>query len=197
MNTQARAEFLAVGNAIGQRILEITANVVVRLHGDDVRAIGEQQQVIGNLEVMGPGKVSSGEEADRFQFARIGRIQDRDSVAEHVADIKMPAVEHHLNAVGPAANIAVREMTEALSDALRRNGVILRVRLQGAGRQCRETQQTFSAIAPSDGRHVLTSQPAYVEPARHGEGDQGSTRGRLLTDRFQGRSALLDAGTGP
>jgi hypothetical protein len=49
VNTQARPKFLAISNAIGQRILEITANVVVGLHGDNVRAVGEQQQVTGNL----------------------------------------------------------------------------------------------------------------------------------------------------
>ena len=67
VNAQARPEFLAVGNTIGQRILEITADVVVRLHGDDIRPVGEQQQVAGNLQVMGPGKVSAGEEADGLE----------------------------------------------------------------------------------------------------------------------------------
>ena len=43
VNAQARAEFLAIGNAIGQRVLEIAADVVVRLHGHDVRAIGQQE----------------------------------------------------------------------------------------------------------------------------------------------------------
>jgi len=43
VNAEARAEFLAVGNTIGQRILEITANVIVGLHGDNIRPIGEQK----------------------------------------------------------------------------------------------------------------------------------------------------------
>ena len=154
VNAQARSEFLAVGNTIGQRILEITADVVVRLHGHDIRPVGEQKQVVGNLQVMRPGKVSASEEADRLQVAWIRRIQNRYSVAEHVADIKMPAVEHDLNAVRPSANIAVGQMTEALSDALRRNCTFLRARLPGTGRQRRETKQTFPAIAPSDRRHV-------------------------------------------
>ena len=154
VNAQARPEFLAVGNAIGQRIFEITADVVVRLHGDDIRAVGEQQQVAGNLQVMGAGRVSAGEEADGLELARIGRIQNRHSVAEHVADIKMPAVEHDLNAIRAPADIAVGEMTEVLSDALRRNCRFLRVGLRGSRRQRRETQQAFPAIAPSD-RHVV------------------------------------------
>ena len=87
VNAQAGAEFLAVGNAIGQRIFEIAANVVVGLHGDDIRAVGQQEEVTGNLQVMGSGKVSAGEEPDRLEFARIRAIQNRDSIAEHVADI--------------------------------------------------------------------------------------------------------------
>ena len=155
VNAETRPEFLAVGNTIGQRVLEIAADVVVGLHGDDIRAVGEQQQVAGNLQVMRAGIVSAGEEADGLELARIRRIQNRHAVAEHVADIKMLAVEHDLNAVRPSADIAVGEMTEALSDALRRNGAILRVRWRGSGRQRRETQQTFPAIAPSDRHAVL------------------------------------------
>ena len=111
MNAQPRPEFLAIGNAIGQRILEIAAHVVVRLHGHDVRPIGEQEQVAGNLQVMRPRVVSASEEADRLGVARIRRIQNRYSVAEHVADVKMPAVEHDLNAVRPSAKIAEGQMT--------------------------------------------------------------------------------------
>ena len=67
VNAQAGSEFLAIGNAIGQRILEIAADVVVRLHGHDVRAVGEQKQVAGNLQVMGTGEVAAGEEADGLE----------------------------------------------------------------------------------------------------------------------------------
>ena len=75
---------------------------------------------------MGAGEISAGEKVYRLQFSGIRRIKNRDSVAEHVADIKMPAVEHDLNAIRPSAKIAVGQMTEALPDALRRNCRLLR-----------------------------------------------------------------------
>jgi hypothetical protein len=71
--------------------------------------------------MMGTGKVSASEEAHGPELARIGRIEDRHSVAEHVADIEMPAIKHDLNTIRPSANIAVGQMTQALSDTSRRN----------------------------------------------------------------------------
>src|ERR1700686_2434224 len=100
---------------------------------------------------MRASEISAGEKADRLQLARIRRIQNRDSVAEHVADIKMPPVEHHLNAIRPSTEIAEGQMMEALSDSLRWNCGLLRgTRFAGARRQRRETQQAFQAIASSD-----------------------------------------------
>src|SRR5690242_9470248 len=100
---------------------------------------------------MRAGKVSAGEKTDRLQFAWIRRIQNRDSVAEHVADVKMPAVEHHLNAIRPSAEVAIRHMMKPLPGPLRRNCSLLRgARLAGTRRQRCETQQTFQAIASTD-----------------------------------------------
>ena len=87
--------------------------------------------------MMGPRKVSAREEADRLQIPWIGRIQNRDAVAEHVSDIKMTAIEHDLNAIRPSSDIAVGEMTEALADSLWRNGALLRARFLGQRRQHR------------------------------------------------------------
>src|SRR5258708_4276102 len=103
---------------------------------------------------MGPGKVSAREETDRLRLARIRRVKNRDSVAEHVADIKMPAVEHDLNTVRPAPNIAVGQVTKAFFDAFRRDGTFLRSPLtRTPGQRC-ATKETFPAIAPSDRGHV-------------------------------------------
>src|SRR4029077_14026268 len=118
--------------------------------------IGQQKQIAGNLEVVCPGRVSAGEEADRLKVAWIGRIENRYSIAEHVADIEMLAVQHHLNAVRPSAKVAVGQMTETFPHALRRNCILLRsARLSGTMRQRCETQETFHAIASSDSRHIL------------------------------------------
>ena len=121
VNAQARTEFLTVGDAVGKRILEIAAQVVVGLHRHNVRAISQKQHIFGNLEVMRPCVVAAGEKADRLQPARIRGIQDRHAVTEHVADINMAAVEHNLDAVRTTAKIAVRQMTDAAPNALRRN----------------------------------------------------------------------------
>ena len=154
VNAQARSEFLAVGNTISQRILEVTARMfVVRLHGHDIRAIGQQQQVVGNLQVMCPRKITASEEADRLGVAWIRGIKNRYSITEHVADIEMPAIEHDLNAVRPAANIAIRQMTEMFPDALRRNRSLLGGCLSCTRCQRRHTKETFPASAPGD-RHV-------------------------------------------
>src|SRR4029077_4993947 len=74
--------------------------------------------------------------------------------AEHVADIDMPAVDHDLDAVGTTALIAVGQVPDAASEALRRNR---RVRDGPRGpRQARrggQSQQPLHMFAASDGRH--------------------------------------------
>ena len=49
MNAEARAEFLTIRNAVGQGVFKVPAQIIVRLHGHDIGAIGEQQKVFGNL----------------------------------------------------------------------------------------------------------------------------------------------------
>jgi hypothetical protein len=107
VNAQARAKLLALGDAVGERVLEVAAHVVVGLHGDNVRAIGEQHQIVGHLQVMGASIDSRGEKSDRPQAARVGGIEHRHPIAEHVADIDVAAVDHHLHTIGAPALIAV------------------------------------------------------------------------------------------
>ena len=47
----------------------------------------KQQHVFRHLQMMGAGVLSRGEEIDRLQRARIGGVQNRHAVAEHVPDI--------------------------------------------------------------------------------------------------------------
>jgi hypothetical protein len=121
VDREAGAEFLGLGDAVDQRVLEIAAHVVVGLHRDDVGAVRKQQQVFRHLEVVSAGVLSCGEEIDRLQRTRIGRIQDCHAVAEHVSDIDVVPIEHHLHAVGASADVAVRDVLDALADALGRN----------------------------------------------------------------------------
>ena len=117
MNAEPRTEFLTVRNTVRERILEIAAQVVVGLHRHDVRAVGEQHHIVGDLQVMGACVDAGGEEPDRPQPPRIGGVENRHTVAEHVADVDVTAVDHHLHAVRPSALIAVRQMTNAPADA--------------------------------------------------------------------------------
>ena len=46
------AERLAIGQRIRERVLEIAAPAVVALHTDDIGAVAEQHQVVGDLQMM-------------------------------------------------------------------------------------------------------------------------------------------------
>ena len=85
---------------------------------------------------------------DRLQAARIGGVEDGDAVAEHVADVDVAAVQHHLHAVGPSALIAVGEMADAAADAGRRH-VGVGARAERGRRRARDAQreQVLEAVA--------------------------------------------------
>ena len=60
VDAQTRPEFLAVGDAVGKRILEVAAQIIVGLHRHDVCAVGEQQQIFGNLQMVRARVVAAG-----------------------------------------------------------------------------------------------------------------------------------------
>ena len=122
MNAQARAEFPAVRDAVGEAVFEIAAHVVVGLHRHDICAVCEQHHIVGDLQVMRAGAGAGGEEADRLQTAGIRGVENRDAIVEHVADVDMTAVHHDLYAIGAAALIAVRYVPDPAADAVRRDG---------------------------------------------------------------------------
>ena len=72
-----------------------------------------------------------GEEADRLQPPRIGGVENRHAIAEHVADVDVAAVDHDLHAVGPAALIAVRQVPDPAPDAWRRDDCFSRLPQSG------------------------------------------------------------------
>jgi hypothetical protein len=51
--------------------------------------------------------IASAKKTDGFQMARIRRVKDRHTIAEHVTYIDVSAVDHDLNTVRPATNVAV------------------------------------------------------------------------------------------
>ena len=167
VNAQARAELLAIGDAVDKRILEIAAHAVIGLHGHDVCAVGEQHQIVRDLQVMRTGIDAGGEEADGLQPARIRRIENRHAIAEHVADIHMAAVDHDLHTVRAAALVAVRQVPDPAPDALWRNGRVRGgARPRRQARQRRQTQQPAHVFAASHGSHLASHhRRAYVVSA--------------------------------
>ena len=121
MNAQTRSELRSFRDAVDKVVLEVPAHVVVRLRGHDVGPVGEQQHIVGDLQVMRARTGARGEEADRLQLTGIRGVENRDAIAEHVADVNMAAVDHDLDAVGAAALIAVRQVPDPAPDARRRN----------------------------------------------------------------------------
>src|SRR5437764_908534 len=65
--------------------------------------------------------VATRKKPNPFQPPRVRGIENRHTIAEHVADINVPAVDHDLHAVRVAANIAVREVADTPANALRWN----------------------------------------------------------------------------
>src|SRR2546421_241929 len=89
---------------------------------------------------MGARVLAGGEEPDGLQVARVGRVQNGDAIAEHVSDVNVLFAGHHLNAVGPSADVAVGNVLDALPDSLRRNFDIGRVCRRHAGDSIRATR---------------------------------------------------------
>ncbi len=62
VDAQSRSELLPVRDAVDERVLEVAAHVVVRLHRDDVRAVREKQEIVGHLQMMRARVRAGGEE---------------------------------------------------------------------------------------------------------------------------------------
>src|SRR5678815_3160814 len=110
-------KFLSVRNTVRQVVLKISAEVVIRLHRDNVRAVREQQKIVRRLQMVSARVVATGEEAYGLQPPGIGRVQNRDAIAEHMSDVKMPSVDHDLHAIRMSSDVAVRDMTDSPAEA--------------------------------------------------------------------------------
>src|SRR5260221_7800618 len=150
MNRESGAERLLVGNAVRKRVLKIASNAVIRLHRDDVGTVGQEHQVVRNLQMMRAGVRTIGEEVHGLQPARIGGIQDGNAVAEHMADVDMIAVQHDLDAIGPAALIRIRKVLDTPANSLRRYGPGSGRSWRRSARSARERYGGGEADGPSD-----------------------------------------------
>src|SRR5215471_6903172 len=109
--------------------------------------------------------ISTRKEADRLQATRIGRIEYRQTIAEHVADVHVPAIDHNLHTIRAPTNVAVGNVFDTPANPLRRARGIF-----GCSRRLREirrrsqAKQCLHVFTPSDECHVRNGiySPAYV-----------------------------------
>ena len=163
MDRQTGAEFLAIGDAVGEVVLEIAALAVVGLHRHDIRAVGEQQDVFVILHLVGARAGPGGEEMHRLQLARVAGVQHRDAIGKHVAHVHMLAVDHHLHTVRPAPLVAIGDVPDAATDALRRRRLVgpgvSRAGRERRGGNGRHAEQAFQMIAAGHVCHVFSWRP--------------------------------------
>ena len=129
-----------------------------------------------------------------FSAARVRRVEDRDAVAEHVADVDVAAVDHHLHAVGPAANVAVGEVPDATADALGRDRLVLRQCRQRHGGGRGNPKQALQMRAARD--HGRSPPMSFFATARGGEpapakGMRQAQGGLSEPTRHPGRDACI------
>src|SRR6266850_8444881 len=162
MDAEPRAELALLGHAVGEIVLEVAALVVVGLQRDDVGAVGREEHVVRDLELVRARKAARVPVVHGLELPRVCRIQDRDAAAEHVSDVDMAPVDHHLHRVGAAALVAVRDMADAVADALRRDiGFRLGVR---ANRQATEGGERFQMFATSSHGSSLGASWRWEKP---------------------------------
>ena len=82
------------------------------LHRPDIWAIDGEKNVAVDLQVVRPRVFWRGDERDRFRLERVVRVHDGKAVAEHMADERMALVHENLDAIGPAALVATREVAD-------------------------------------------------------------------------------------
>jgi hypothetical protein len=99
--------FLAPGEGFGNRSFEIFVRVRIALQHPDARGIDRQQQIAVGLQMEGARIWRRGDEIDRARPARVADIGDRKAVAEHMADIGMPLMDHDLHAIAAAVLVGM------------------------------------------------------------------------------------------
>ena len=140
-------------------------------------------------------------------FRRRGSVgvEDGDAVAEHVADVDVAAVDHHLHAVGPAALIAVRQVTDAPADARRRDHLPRGLAWARPGPGLRlqrgqpQSQQPFQLFAASEfpHMHIRSAGDSTPETPLHGSaqmclviGEIRLRRGSLIRPTTEQRNVV-------
>jgi hypothetical protein len=107
-HSQPRGEFLfAAGEGLGNRGLEVIVGVGIALQHPDVRRVDRQQQIAVGLQMKGARIRRRRNEVDWARLLWVAHIDDREAVAEHVADKGMPLVHHDLHAIAATVQIGV------------------------------------------------------------------------------------------
>ncbi|HEV3447309.1 MAG TPA: hypothetical protein VG099_21895 [Gemmataceae bacterium] len=119
----------------------------------------EQQQIVRHLQMMRTRVDAGSEEIHGFEIARVGGIERCHAVAEHVPDIEVFTVDHHLDAIGASALIAVADVADFVSDALGRDigagkhSRRGRTKIARKGRGGAQAQQPRHGVASRDRCH--------------------------------------------
>jgi hypothetical protein len=102
-----------VACAVPTTVPELTA-VISALVGElgrreHVLGIDDQEQIVVGLKMDVPRAGRGGDVLDRARILGIAHVDDAEAFREHVPDIGVAAVHHDLDAVGPAALIAMAD----------------------------------------------------------------------------------------
>src|SRR5204863_457937 len=85
--------------------------------------------VVGDLQLVRAREAARRPVMHRLEIPRVVRVEDGDAAREHVPDVDVLAVDHHLHRVGAPALITVGNVADALAYALRRDVGLALLRL--------------------------------------------------------------------
>src|SRR5438093_5653407 len=77
------------------------------LHAPDARHVGRDEEVLVRLEMNAPRVGRAGKKVDEARMLRIADVEDRDAVAERLAEVGVAAMDHDLHAVTAAGLVGV------------------------------------------------------------------------------------------
>ncbi len=113
-----RKSLAAVLEGLRKRSGEVVLLLVVFRQRPDIGAVDRQQDAVVQLDMVRAGVGRIGDKGARLGGARVAHVDHRDAVAEHMADIGVAVVDHHLGAVRPAALIAAGEEADVFGHGL-------------------------------------------------------------------------------
>jgi hypothetical protein len=103
------AELVQAPGVLAQLLAEVLRLVQVLLAGGVVRLVGDQQDPVAELQVQRPGAGRRRHVGHRFRLARVPDIDHAEAARERVRDEGVALVQHDLQRVGAARDVAGSE----------------------------------------------------------------------------------------